>query len=1492
MDDSVIETNLPNSLPEALGLNNLKIPSKINDNTSEFFEGFQGSYPLKALRNGVEMDQHLLQLYSDTAVNFGALSDINILAPEGQNIEGSKSLFDGLNGMARDITKKVAFISNEELIKQNHVIDETTIITTANSDSLNSPADQFNSSSITRTASNLDTDDERLDIKRRNIDISFQHLEIENFALQKLKDIIEMKIKLSDEDAEYEAADVWLEWPNTSYTLSDTLLLEIEHLLLKLKGTSLVNELSYDLINRLQEVLKKAINNGYEIDISNSQATFESLKFSFNSLLASSVMLIIFNLQREEKKVYLDSYLTELLCFFYVYVEDFVLKEITSLSSNIDPGFFSALINTVIRIFGYFSEYIVSHQLNDTIVTKLEYLSIKVFFHPAERSYNSIKVACSSIITKIFQFKPDQREFIIDEVLSYFDKLPTHKVTSRQLKLQKGISIQFITALILNLIETSNLQFGQYSNALEVGSSEFTHSELEKRKKEEKRFRQYAEGVFKEKDKTLKYITSILVSRIINNLTIVTKLVFELFLQDLLNVISLPEWSSAEALLFEITKTLLTISEGQPSHIEIYLLEMVGLTGYKMIQLKGIEETTNRRSIDLTKEYGTVFNYIRLFNSTNFHENSSHFFMSRWVEELLKSNALEVNEDLNESEVKNPKCFIDILGAYYYGRPSHLVLKIDGDASTFEESVLHSYSALLLESDFVKLYQRFLSQLLKSMDHSKIKSRTRALKNLASLITKDSRLISIPQVRESLSKRIHDPSPLVKLAVLEIFDQYILRKPELIPEFYQSIILTLDKSTSIKIKSIKIAKRIFSETETLEIKVYCIEKILRRIEDEEESVVELSQLSLMELLFLKPAGSAVEKRGNVNVIVSLVSKSERNWSLFEIFLFDKILTVTDENKSHHENMMKACDNIIENIFQFVLLNMDSDLELQVEQNLGLLSIFSRAEHQFISQEQLLSLQPYIEADHSSSKNSAISFYALVILKNTLERTRSLRDSFLASAQLSLFKRLTKFNIKELDYAMPCIWILSVIRRDTTKLTNAALSCLERFRPFVDRALKNDMKEPIPVVQRLIYLIGAFGKYCDLEEHREVFKNSKILELKDNESVLSLMTKNILVLTRGNVNVQVRRAAVKNLVQICSTHPKLFMNESVLKVLDLEFESERFDFKDAIIKGLLEFLEREERSAKKRSGVGSKEAAKRSLDVDVFYGHSKTFENDGICASLVQRYIEPVLTMCLIDDYEISYVAVKYLKVVVKLGFANPRICTPTIIALQSSNIANVRAIGLELHKELHERHESLIDSSYIHGFKLATEYCNRLHPSTMFDKNQFLLKFYKNIEQSKVSKKKFLRQLIKSLSFDFQKIDYPQLREVYSYVLFLSANIAECEFVGNDEVYLILESIELSSSSQGVAVQGNVTEFINDPRTFTKEQIIRLGYLSAIILTQKRLSYHLRSEYKLPEDANKSELVSQKVKQREKQLFKVVTYDPIEVSPDAEIFSLLSSLQI
>lgn len=171
---------------------------------------------------------------------------------------------------------------------------------------------------------------------------------------------------------------------------------------------------------------------------------------------------------------------------------------------------------------------------------------------------------------------------------------------------------------------------------------------------------------------------------------------------------------------------------------------------------------------------------------------------------------------------------------------------------------------------------------------------------------------------------------------------------------------------------------------------------------------------------------------------------------------------------------------------------------------------------------------------------------------------------------------------------------------------------------------------------------------------------------------------------------------------------------------------------------------------------------------------------------------------------------------------------PTIIALETCRLREVRETALALHRLLNEKHESLIETCYAAAVKATYHYNRGLTDTELFaaDKSWFALP-YKIIKGSRQGRKRFLQMLGKAVSLDQERIsilDHGTVR----YTQFVVQSIAVLDFATQEEVHFvvhaldrqlalcglhILHMIDEDNTSPGLDVAARIMTFAIDLRT-------------------------------------------------------------------------------
>lgn len=1060
--------------------------------------------------------------------------------------------------------------------------------------------------------------------------------------------------------------------------------------------------------------------------------------------------------------------------------------------------------------------------------------------------YEKLRMAAGNLLISIFDNYTDVRDRIIEEIVNDFSNLSSSKLVSRRYRTKRGHNVSYVSILILQLFERVGLK------NINVDSSLISILKKPSSAKE-KTIAQQIIASFENKitevdDECIKLantFSSSLLNKIALNTDIKLKKTIEMIIDDFILLLVYPEYPSCENIISSLIEAFLFVATSDSvnlsSSVDGFVLEMMGSIGSKFASLREnmnqskIAEAMNKNNFDdLLHNYNLTLKFLRqdASNGINYRFLSQKLLKeviilkTFYIKQNQNIKVKEEEEEIGKSEMKKNndviiKCLgterdliLDLLNPNYLNNLTiETQTENDNEINENKSFDIQTYIVIMLSQGPLKLYENFLRLVVSFLDHDKTRSRKGAIKNLSKLIQKEKFLLLVPIVKNSISIRLKDSFASVRDSMVELLSSNIGEDSNLADEFcVQLSELIGDPSVQVRRRVINSLQNIYNISSSYETKSTVLKCLLSRMDDEDKSLGDLSMDSLIEILFTsinvedqfanhKDISKLVMER--INVIIELVSDTKKNnFDQFERFLKEKILYKGEKTEKLQSKLIKTLKLYIESLLIFVTDNVHENLEKdRIGKSMGLLSTIIKCDFSLINQDQLVMLQPYLLDDDSTGDLLCISI--LKVFRNALKNNISLKPSFINSCESSLLSRLTKFNVKELNEAIPCLWTLALMSDNTIKVVKAAISTLNWLKPYLLQMKESRFKEDRKL-HRLLFLLGYFGKYCDFSKFNDVFKSK--LGMGENETVIHLIIRYILSFYKKKSSNGLKRVVVKNLINICSTHPKLFLSDQILLILDQLFGSNDASIHQAIIDGLTEFLKQEEEKSIDRNGLDAKYSNKVELDMDVFKGESSSYINDGICSSLVQRFMSPVLKLSLEKYSYDSYNLIKYLQLVINLGFANPKICISTIISLEANPIRYIKYTALNIHKDIHKKYESLVEGSYIEGIKMAVKY-HKLVTNSIIDDFKFLEKFLSVYEGGRdSSRRKFIKQLTKSLMFETEDRTVDKLMEYEEYVVYICMCLSKITFKTLEESYMITSAIDKIISFQGANLGFKISE--------------------------------------------------------------------------------------
>lgn len=1174
---------------------------------------------------------------------------------------------------------------------------------------------------------------------------------------------------------------------------SSTLLSKVWSLLSALFEANKLAEINVEYLQRIQAIcslfIASSISDIPDISILDAVA--------MDLLLASETILIIMN-AGDDRRLHIASNVDRVIeCI------DVLVGAAIGTSSNQDSSCFQLLGRLVDTV----SLTVSKIKVDELTLTQLEYISVHaIFSYTTVGQFDNVRHSLINLMARIFKSYASQRTFIVNEMLINLKRLLLHSLSAQQLRLKSGICVLFFTAFLLRLVQSydavSVCKDAKLFSNLPKSKNSHTATDI-KRVTIVKNIL----GIFADSLNIANQISEYFMK----NLTDASlKLIFGVFVDDIIALMPSSEWSGAATMIDSIMRVFTTELEANtfPGLVEPFALEIIGKIGLEIHKQRAkisafcSLDATDKESIQMIANYQ---NRLLLENreiSNPVHQDQEfQYLLLRFFRQyamlqeqatrkdgehhIFEMNAKHTAQNVLEEARLISKHLDDMLVMLYSEN-------LTPGALEERESVGKMYVNLILAECLEDAYENYFSILMTSLNSSKAKVATKAIKLMSPLIECDTRLLLTLKVNKSISKLLTGNSPLSRDAVIDLLGKYISESSELIQKYYKAICQrSADNSTLVRRRVIKLMKDMYFECAEVDVRGYIALQFLKHANDIDKIVREAARNQLTELWFTSNISTAETCEVLAWVISSGPSAQElmlQFFSLVDSTLLDR--KVRQELKT-----------ITSSILAMVIEEIDGVKRQQAILKLSLLSTIVSWDRKLLSFDDFLLLQPYLFEDRDSK--SEVCLLILRILKFILRDNRTINKEELARIRDDILKKLTRIEMLELHEAVPILQLIAELMKDNSSIANAMLSTLKMLRLIFSDNVPDDNQSY--KCCKLLHLLGCMGAYCDLEAARDIIQKGYV-GLLPNETIVSLVVKYLIHFTKSRFPDNVKIAAVKNMIVVCAYHPKIFMSESVLKVLDEVFEQGSPVAKFTAVEGLNEYLVREEKTVSK-NGTEMISSKTVKLDVGDFHGSLPQSMHEGISASVIQRYLEPILHLCLVDSSTAAIIPVQFLRLVIKLGFANPKVCISTIIALKCSSNKLVKKIATELHLDLFDRHESLSDRSYADAFKLATEYVKRSIKDAFWTEISFLRSVYKVVNRSYLSKKKFIFSLSKLFNLDLLNSLQESIVQRDT-IVFLAINLLVVNYTSLEEVCLLLYHLDRSITLDGIDLSEKITSTV------------------------------------------------------------------------------------
>jgi len=1232
--------------------------------------------------------------------------------------------------------------------------------------------------------------------------ISIDHAERADIAVQNLNELVFNILEAEDQlepdtsgIVSKHAEDLFQPGFNsdTSHVLRPEVHNSLEDAITKVMNVDRLSEISVEHLLRVQKLCAASFVAAHDLDLTLPSSGDEDVVEQFtgrvqkadNSLRASKVLLKIMSEEREEKQLQSDDILQDLLANLRYIMDKCVLHVIETRSSMADSDFWTnrkervSLLTTLLtrtgRVIRLLGDLVTKTELSETCVNSIESLATSLVFvenAPSEKEallgiqkVENVRRHAMDLLAKTFLRYTNERTSIFREILSSLEKLPVTRQSARQYKVLDAKPIQLVSALIMQLIQTTSIRAvastkSRDTNAMEdvkrdeetgSGSDEPRTASPPKQSQSrddptdtEHKYETLSEMVAPLYDGALenaRYVAQYLVQRALTT----TKTsdqpyrhLLDIFTEDFLCVLGLPGWPAAELMLRSLLMSFLSIIENEKSSVPAknMALDLMTLMGagiadlqttvqrslptlegasgsFSKLLMESIEDTRQNSAIDAqllpgTGLYAAVIAYHQDEETNSLQTQSAKSqIMAQWAHNLISLNAQADDEGTS------------IVDAALMKRLRLWILQPGSvDLSRYECCRKLSCHLLTLNRNFVDVsaHESRLAYALVALNLPFCRAFQRIftilLRSLSSTqaMTRSKAIKSIVQLLEK------DP------AILE-------RSSNVLTYIINS---TSDPSPMVRDSALGLIGKCVSLNPALQ-----PDGCKTLIERSLDSATSVRRRALRLLQDVYPASK------NKDVSMAIADAVLRRTVDTEESISDLARQIVEEMWFHPFHSSRSTLDVKQLTYHIVLTACHSEPMMSILGSL-LPEIISstnknaEANRAFCKTIVLTLFEGIIDNDASLGVPSQqdllqtltafgkcdpylFSADQMTLLRPYIQNLRSTADLLMFRAVVVIYRNVLPvlpplqhtFLQEVQDVLFLCIGKLPKVELGETA------GCLW----FIDGVLRNTERLVRMLLSVLVNLhgvnraelvvestkFGALKRYLMIAGHfgkacdLENHKSTfkAALTSSKSETVSGLIVDIIAPFASPDVHPEIRGLALEAMCLICQSSPKNFLKACVTTSFSAAFQESSPGLAFAIVSGVKDFYLSEEERSKTRTDA---QMQSDKTGKDRLAKSMVLSDNDGAATSMAQHFLPHIIRLALSSYDDLALVCTEVIASTDRQGLVHPKETGPALVALETSPNETVAALAYKEHLALHSKHESVLESEYVTAVEQAFIY--------------------------------------------------------------------------------------------------------------------------------------------------------------------------------------------
>ncbi|ETV99256.1 hypothetical protein, variant 1 [Aphanomyces invadans] len=1065
----------------------------------------------------------------------------------------------------------------------------------------------------------------------------------------------------------------------------------------------LIQHLSFDLLGDLMSLLDTRVTDALTIDLfavayaNNGDADWEVSGIDYNKLNdivcamdAASCMLYIMTSPNIDRRLLSEEYIEHCISLLKHVLQRLLCPSLDNLSlskllqeskSSVHPKYHGALKKKIDKVglvhilstyLETIEELVTGIKLQDSWILTLSNALIDTFSLEGSQATQAniclLQVRASGLFRGIFLHYPTHRALLIDDIFSVLLKLPSNKRNLRTFKLSHGdIQVQMISMLLVTLVQSCvRVSLENVREAARV----IVHSFVQKcmKKEESNDCRQ----------------------------------TFENFVDDLLVMLTSPEWPAVQLILESLSGGLTSLMaqqkanklESQTSLLALHLLGKICAT------IRQITCEANAQPIQEMKHPPAL---------VECREQAIQLLASKQVQ-ITKANLVECMVLMHLGEQSTHMC----VDAEVFHRAqcsfSDEFISLKANVTLTGTMGRLLVTELVSHRELCQHFDQMLMAIMAFLTRGQPTFRARVLKALMMIVDSDPLLMGDDHLHQAITLSLSDEATSVRQSAVELVGKYIGLQPMLFPKYFAMLADRLrDKGISVRKSVLRIFK-VYLQYTTIEPTVAeSVSKALRAlverigIASEEESVKDTVLSTLQDVWFGARPTPPSNRRGQSNQETTVTpsclrKKSTNNYKVLS--MIDVVHHVHNPEwmvalicrliKKNADEMETACSTMVSELMEFLLqleeghalplLSFD-DKEAQRLATLKTLHVICEASPKMVLP-YLDTLTVYLKQDDRLSKPTqmhvlamAAAMIGLVIpcVEKPVEKWMVALENDLKSLVLGAPPQVVK-------PAVECLATLTTCANRQPKLLLKILEMLYTFLLRSEALIKLD--KPIsdkPNLLRSLFVAGLVAGSLEWGAlphfSSAIFTKEKLVDMVYEVYERFCKVSNTHVHFDGALRVK----TVQGLgMTILHQDPKV---------------------RAQILASLTELLQAEEARLEKLHSQGSKQGK------DYVQGDQ---EGDAsLIGGVMIAQLDDILKVAVQKEASIRSQAIACIGLLLTQGLIPPMRCIPTLIALETDQVAFIRDAAHMHLVSIHGKFPNMVSGPAIQGIYSSYQFQTR-----------------------------------------------------------------------------------------------------------------------------------------------------------------------------------------